>query len=90
VIILILKNKGYKMKFTKRENSNELQEIMQKQIKSLFIGAVINETSLYDYARTKEMVSLNTGYTSFKLGVMQKHIDYLRRTYPNLYSWDCK
>ena len=74
------------MNFTKRENSSELQENIKRQIKSLFIGAVVNDTSLYDYAMTKEMVLHNAGYTTFELGVMQKHIDILRQAYPNLYS----
>lgn len=74
------------MNFTKRENPTELQENIKAQIKSLFIGAVVNDTSLYDYAITKELVSHNTGYTTYELGVMQKHIDMLRQTYPNLYS----
>ncbi len=74
------------MNFTKRQNSNELQANIKGQIKSLFIGAVVNDTSLYDYAITKELISHNAGYTTFELGVMQKHIDGLRQAYPNLYS----
>lgn len=74
------------MNFTKRENSTELQENIKRQIKSLFIGAVVNDTSLYDYALTKELVSHNAGYTTSELGCMQKHIDMLRQSYPNLYT----
>jgi hypothetical protein len=74
------------MNFTKRENSTELQKNIKRQIKSLFIGAVINDTSLYDYAITKELISHNAGYTTFELNVMQKHIDILKQTYPNLYN----
>jgi hypothetical protein len=86
VIILILKNEGDKMKFTKRENSRELTKSIKSQIDSLFIGAVINETSLYEYARTKELVGYNKGYTTNQLAVMQKHMDVVRCEYPNIYT----
>ena len=74
------------MKFTKRENSTELQENIKRQISSLFIGAVVNDTSLHDYAITKELIAYNKGYSTFELGVMQKHIDIVRFQFPNLYT----
>ncbi len=74
------------MKFTKRENSTELQENVKKQINSLFIGAVVNETSLEDYAFTKELISYNIGYTTHELGVMQKNMNIVKFDFPNIYA----
>ena len=86
VIILIPKNKGYKMKFTKRENSTELQKNIKRQISSLFIGAVVNETSLEDYAFTKELISYNSGYLTHELCMMQKNINIVKNDFPNIYA----
>lgn len=79
MIILYLKNKGFKMEL-------KLQSIIKKQIKSLFIGAVINETSLEDYAFTKEFTSCQGGYETHVLCVMQRNIDIVKIDFPQLYS----
>jgi len=86
VIILIPKNEGYKMKFTKRENHTELQRNIEKQINSLFIGAVVNETSLEDYAFTKELISYNSGYPIHQLCLMQKNMNIVKYDFPNIYA----
>ncbi len=86
VIILILKYEGYKMKFTKRENSAELQRNIEKQIISLFIGAVVNETSLEDYAFTKALISYNSGYPTHQLCLMQKNMNIVKYDFPNIYA----
>ena len=74
------------MKFTKQENSQELTRSIKTQISSLFIGAVINGTSLYDYAITKELIGHSKGYTVDQLAMIQKHIDIVKYDYPNIYA----
>jgi len=73
------------MPFTKQENTNPLAKKIQLQIKSLFIGAVINETNLDDYSSIKELIGYNKGYTANQLGVMQLHINMLKYDFPSLY-----
>jgi len=74
------------MPFTKQENINPLASKIQLQIKSLFIGAVINETSLEDYSSIKELIGYNKGYTRQQLGVMQSHMNILKKDFPSLYK----
>ena len=79
MIILYLKNKGLEMEL-------KLRSIIKKQMKSLFIGAVINETSLEDYAFTKELTAYKGGYEAHILCVMQRNIDIVKIDFPQLYS----
>ena len=74
------------MPFTKQENSNPLANKIQLQIRSLFIGVVINETNLDDYSSVKQLLGYNKGYTDKELGVMQLHMNILRNEFPSLYK----
>jgi len=49
----------------------KLQSIIRKQMKSLFVGAVIDETSLEDYALTKELTAYQESYETNLLYAMQ-------------------
>jgi len=64
----------------------KLKNILKKQMKSLFIGAVVNETSLEDYAYTKEFTAYRGGYDTHTLCVMQRNIDIIKIDFPQLYS----
>jgi len=64
----------------------KLQSIIKKQMNSLFIGAVINETSLEEYAFTKELTAYQGGYETHILCIMQRNIDIVKIDFPQLYS----
>jgi hypothetical protein len=65
---------------------SKLQGIIKKQMKSLFIGSVINETSLEDYALTKELTSYQGGYETHILCIMQRNMDIVKYDFPQLYA----
>lgn len=64
----------------------QLHNTIRKQIKSLFIGAVINETSLEDYALTKELIAYKGGYETHVLCIIQRNIDIVKCDFPQLYA----
>jgi len=69
-----------------KQNPQSLEVNVRQQLDSLFIGVVMNETSLVDYARTKELVGYTGGYSYTTLGTMQRNMDTVKRMFPALYA----
>jgi len=74
------------MRLTKRENTTELQKIMQEQLQSLFIGTVINGTDLVNYARTKNLINFHGGYDGKEFDCIQWNMNEVKRLFPNVYA----
>ena len=74
------------MKKNPRSNSVTLATNIVNQINSLFVGVVINDTSLVEYAYTKKLIGYNGGYTFETLSKMQYNIDTIRSKFPNIYA----
>ena len=69
-----------------KQDPQSLEVNVRKQLDSLFIGVVMNETSLVDYARTKELVGYTGGYSYSALSNMQRNMDTVKRMFPALYG----
>lgn len=74
------------MQATKHGYETNLVSNIRSQIQSLFIGAVINETSLIDYANTKRLIGYTSGYTLAVLTTMQNKINSVKLNYPKEYG----
>ena len=74
------------MQSTKHGYDTNLSTNLRPQMKSLFIGAILNETSLIDYATTKLLIGYNKGYDLNTLRKMQGKINEVRRLYPQHYK----
>ena len=74
------------MIFTNYNRHIQLQKAIKAQIQSSFIGTVINETSLCDYAEIKNLAAYRGGYSYDTLCIMQKNIDYIKNTFSKHYS----
>ena len=74
------------MQATKHGYDTNLSTNLRPQMKSLFIGAILNETSLIDYAITKRLIGYNKGYDLNTLSKMQGKINEVRRLYPQHYK----
>ena len=69
-----------------KQNPLSLEVNVKAQLDALFIGVVMNETSLVEYARTKELVGYTGGYSYTVLSTMQKNMDVVKRMFPALYA----
>ncbi len=74
------------MQATKHGYETNLVSNIRPQVQSLFIGAVINETSLIDYANTKRLIGYTNGYTLAVLTNMQSKINSVKLNYPKEYG----
>ena len=71
---------------TKHGYDTNLKSNIRTQVQSLFIGAVINGTSLIDYANTKRLIGYTKGYTFSVLTHMQNKINSVKGNYPKEYE----
>jgi len=71
---------------TKHGYETNLKSNIQTQVQSLFIGAVINGTSLIDYANTKRLIGYTKGYTLSVLTHIQNKINSVKGKYPKEYE----
>ena len=69
-----------------KQDPQSLNVNVRQQLDSLFIGAVMNETSLVEYARTKMLVSYSGGYSYNVLSTMQRNMDTVKKVFPALYD----
>jgi hypothetical protein len=74
------------MQATKHGYDTNLSTNLRPQMQSLFIGAILNETSLIDYATTKRLIAYSKGYDLNTLTKMQKKIDSVKRLFPKHYK----
>jgi hypothetical protein len=63
-----------------------LNSNLRVQMQSLFVGAVINDTSLINYAETKRLTGYDKGYSYEVLSKIQNRIDTVKRAYPTNYQ----
>ncbi len=69
-----------------KQDPQSLNVNVRQQLDSLFIGVVLNETSLVEYARTKQLVGYTGGYSHSALSNMQRNMDEVKRRFPALFS----
>lgn len=62
-----------------------LHENLKSQIRSLFVGVVVNETSLIDYANTKRYLNYGGGYSFANLQKTQNNINEIKSKFPTIY-----
>ena len=74
------------MQATKYGYERNLVSNIRPQVQSLFIGAVVNETSLIDYANTKRLIGFTNGYTLAVLTEMQHKINSVKLNFPKEYE----
>jgi len=74
------------MIFQSQSRPTELQRTLKAQVQSLFIGTVINDTSLSQYADIKLLINYRGGYNYDMLCVMQKNINAIKQMFPKQYS----
>lgn len=66
--------------------SNGLGEIMKIQLKSLFVGVVVNEGSLNEYAKTKRIMRYQAGYSFETLSKIDSTINNIKSQFPGYYQ----
>ena len=74
------------MIFQSQYRHTELQRTLKAQVQSLFIGTVINDTSLSQYADIKLLINYRGGYNYDMLCMMQKNINAIKQMFPKQYS----
>ena len=74
------------MEMIKREHSSNLEEKIRKQMHTLFVGAIVNDTSLVEYAQIKKAINFNKGYSFNQFCMIQKHIGIVKLEFPALYN----
>lgn len=74
------------MIFSNHNVHAQLQRAIKAQIQSYFIGVLVNESSLCDYAELKKLSAYRGGYSYDTLCIMQKNIDAIKSIYPKHYA----
>lgn len=74
------------MIFSNYNRHTQLQRELKLQIQSLFIGTVVNDTNLCEYAEVKRLANYRGGYTYDTLCIMQKNIDAIKSVFPKQYA----
>jgi len=68
-----------------KQDPCSLEANVKRQLDTLFIGAVMSESSLVDYAETKRLVGYRGGYSYNILSTMQRNMDTVKQKFPALY-----
>ena len=69
-----------------KQDPQSLEVNVKTQLEALFIGVVMHETSLVDYAHTKKLIGYTGGYSYTTLSTMQRNIDTVKRMFPALHA----